>query len=198
MNDVDPRLTAALRRQLDARPEGAPRVGWKVGSGDGERIGDEIAVGHLRAMPAGETYHEGAGHLHADAEVAVEVGGDGTIAGYAAALELVDLSRAGTPEEVVATNVYHCAVAFGPFRRSLPAHPHGTLVVNGELRASGQAPADLAERVVAVARVLGAVGEELRPGDRIITGLIVQVPVAPGDGVVADLGALGRVEVSIS
>jgi 2-keto-4-pentenoate hydratase len=40
-------------------------------------------------------------------------------------------------------------------------------------------------------------GERLRPGDRIITGSIVQAPPAPGDRVAADLGPLGRVELAI-
>ena len=44
---VPPRLVAALRQQLARQPSGAGRVGWKYGSGESERIGDEIAVGSL-------------------------------------------------------------------------------------------------------------------------------------------------------
>jgi hypothetical protein len=83
----------------------------------------------------------GVAALHADAEVALEVGPDG-IAGYGAALELVDL---GSP----------------------PDNPH-----------------DL--------------GERLEPGDRLITGSVVQVPLGDGDRVIADLGSLGRVELAIA
>jgi 2-keto-4-pentenoate hydratase len=56
---------------------------------------------------------------------------------------------------------------------------------------------DYAQRVAGVARLLGAMGEPLRPGDRIITGSIVQVPVAAGERVAADLGPLGRVELAV-
>ena len=45
--------------------------------------------------------------------------------------------------------------------------------------------------------MLGAVGERLTAGDRIITSLVVQVPLGSGDAVVADMGALGRVGLSI-
>jgi hypothetical protein len=201
VSDVDPRLVAAMRRQLASRPSGATRVGWKYGSGDGERIGDEIAVGSLTSatrLDDGATYREGGGDLHADAELAVEVGDDGAIVGYAAALELVDLARDDGPEEVVATNVWHRAVVFGPFVDVLPAGLEGALVVNGERREWGSAPTDVSERVAAVSRVLEAVGERLEPGDRLITGLIVNTPVSPGDDVVADLGSLGSVGVRIA
>jgi len=40
-------------------------------------------------------------------------------------------------------------------------------------------------------------GERLEAGDRIITGSVVQVPIKGGDQVTADLGPLGRVEITI-
>jgi 2-keto-4-pentenoate hydratase len=121
------------------------------------------------------------------------------IAGVGAALEIVDL--AGPPDDpvsVVAANVFHRAVAFGPFQ---PASPVGgilgRLLVNGRTRALAPAAGELAGRVCAAARLLGAMGERLEAGDRIITGSVVQVAVAVGDQVVADLGPLGRVDLSI-
>jgi hypothetical protein len=201
VSDVDPRLVAAMRRQLAARPHNATRVGWKYGSGDGERIGDEIAVGNLTSATAledGSTYRGGGGDLYADAELAVEIGRDGAIAGYAAALELVDLAGDDSPEDVVASNVWHRAVAFGPFADALPSGVEGALVVNGERRDSALAPTDVRDRVAAVSRMLEAVGERLEPGDRVITGLIVNTPVASGDDVVAELGGLGRVGLRIA
>jgi hypothetical protein len=42
------------------------------------------------------------------------------------------------------------------------------------------------------------VGERLQSGDRLITGLIVNIPVASADEVVAEVGALGRVELRIA
>ena len=52
--------------------------------------------------------------------------------------------------------------------------------------------------MAAAARLLGAMGERLEAGDRIITGSVVQVPVRPGDRVTADLGSLGRVELTVT
>jgi hypothetical protein len=201
VSDVDPRLVAAMRRQLASRPAGAARVGWKYGSGDGERIGDEIAVGHLTSatvLADGGIYQGRDEDLHADAELAVELGPGGAIARYAPALELVDLAGDDEPEEVVATNVWHRAVAFGRFADDLPPGLEGALVVNGERRAREWVPSDAAERVAAVGRVLDAVGEALEAGDRVITGLIVNTAVAAGDEVVAELGSLGRVTLRIA
>jgi hypothetical protein len=200
VSDLDPRLASAMRRQLASRPAGATRVGWKYGSGEGERIGREIAVGHLTSatlLDDGSTYRGGGGDLHADAELAVELGEDSAISRYAAALELVDLAGDEGPEEVVARNDYHRAVAFGPFRETRPPGLEGALVVNGARRTAGPAPDDVPERVAAVRRVLEAVGERLHSGDRIITGLIVNGRVGAGDEVVADLGELGRVALRI-
>ena len=71
------------------------------------------------------------------------------------------------------------------------------LIVNGRTRATGQVGFDVTERVDAAARVLAGVGERLCAGDRVITGLVVNVPVGRGDEVVADMGRLGRVALSI-
>jgi 2-keto-4-pentenoate hydratase len=136
-------------------------VGWKVGAGDRERIGDGIVVGHLTSasvLDPGATYRaDSAAALHADAEVALLIGRDGAIDGYATALELVDGVR-----------VARAAVG-----------------------------RDHIEKAHSVADLLDAVGE-LRAGDRLITGSVVQVPVEPGSRVVADFGELGRVAIDVS
>ena len=49
-----------------------------------------------------------------------------------------------------------------------------------------------------VAVLLAAAGEQLRAGDLLISGSVVQVPVAAGDEVVADLGPLGSVGLSLT
>ena len=57
---------------------------------------------------------------------------------------------------------------------------------------------DLAETIRLVADLLGAGGERLRAGDRIIAGsLTAPVPVEPGDAVELELGELGLVGLSI-
>ena len=192
---------------------GAARGGWKLGVGDRERIGDELAVGHLTSatcLDPGAAYHaDDAGDLRADAEVAFELGRDvdpndpagaaAATAGVGVALEIVDLARPpDDPVAVVAANVFHRAVAFGPFRPAQPAGGiRGRLLVNGQPRASAATADDLAGRLAAAARLLGAMGERLEAGAQIITGLVVQVPIEVDDEVVADMGPLGRVGLSI-
>jgi 2-keto-4-pentenoate hydratase len=192
---------------------GAGRVGWKLGMGDRERIGDGPVIGHLTSFtqlePGAVFDARGVDDLRADAEIAVELGLDvepdadeaavrTAIAGFGAALELVDLAGTDDPEAIVAANVWHRAFALHGSRTEPPAAGvEGRLVVNGETRASALADGDLVDGVCAVARLLGAMGERLRAGDRIITGSVVQVSLAPGDEVVADLGALGRVQLAI-
>jgi 2-keto-4-pentenoate hydratase len=207
VRDVDSELVSALREQFAARrklfDEGAAHVGWKLGMGDRESIGGSIAVGHLTSatcLEAGATYvATGPGsRLHADAELAVELDRDGVPAAWAGALEIVDLALLlNEPRSVVATNVFHRAVAFGPFERALPRGVIARLVVDGHVRASGPVPAELGPRLAAAARLLEAVGEHFRAGDRVITGSVVQVPIEIGDDVVADFGALGAVRLSI-
>jgi 2-keto-4-pentenoate hydratase len=79
--------------------------------------------------------------------------------------------------------------------------PHGgveaSLTVKGERAAAGRSDADFSDRVQVVADLLREMGEELRLGDWIITGSVVQVPIEPGDDVVADLPPLGRVGLTI-
>jgi hypothetical protein len=162
---VDPRLVAALTAQLEGwratLGAGATRVGCKLGVGDAERIGDELAIGHLTSatlLAPGAAYTAG-----------------------------------------VAANIFHRAVAFGPLRPPpLSSGLHGRLLVNGRQAASAPVAGDVAARVAAAARVLAAVGERLQPGDRLITGSVVQIPVRPGDRVTADLGPLGRVGLTIT
>jgi 2-keto-4-pentenoate hydratase len=216
---VDPRLAAALTIQLEqwraTLDSGALRVGWKLGIGDSERIGEGPAVGHLTSAtqlePGSMHWGRGGARLHADAEVGIELGADvapnadrnasrAAIAGYGAALELVDLGAPpGSAEEIVAANVFHRAFALGSLDRPWPSDGvEGRLIVNGEARASAAAPPDYADLLLAVAALLDAVGERLRAGDRMLMGSVVQVPIAAGDEVIADLGTLGRVGLTIA
>jgi 2-keto-4-pentenoate hydratase len=219
VSEIDPRLASALLQQLERRDgllrEGAMRVGWKLGMGDRESIGGQIAVGYLTSatrLDPGSRYVAGSpgADLHADAELAIELGRDlpssadaravaDGISGYAAALEIVDLSPLpDEPESVVAANVFHRAVAFGPSRTELPTDDVlASLVVNDFVKANAPFAGGLVDRICKAARLLGAVGERLQAGDRIITGSIVQVAIDVGDVVLADLGALGAVQLAI-
>ena len=155
---------------------------------------------------------EGVGALHADVEVGLVLrrdvdpetdwkGARDAIGGYGAALEVVDLaSPPDDPETIVAANVFHRAFVLGRLDRGFPldGELNGQLIVNGEVRGEAAASRDLAESVRAVAALLGAMGEHLQAGDRLITGAVVQLPVEPGDEVVADLGPLGSTEATIA
>jgi hypothetical protein len=201
LKPVDDRLVEATLAQLARRPAGATRVGWKFGSGEDEQIGGDHIVGHLTSattLEPGATYVGGGSKLHADVEVAVEIGQDLKPVRYAVALEICDLASNGNLENVIVGNDYHRAVVFGSFSTHFPHDETGTLVVNDERRAGGPAPRDVAERVIAVERVLHAVGESLQTGDRVITGLIVNTPLKSGDSVFAALGSLGRVGLAIA
>ena len=150
------------------------------------------------------------GKLRADAEVFVELGStiDGradarvaaaAIRGHGAALELVDLTPLpGEPESIVATNIFHRAVAFGDVRQARPKGVEAAIFVNDDLRDSAPAPDDFPERIARAAAVLAAVGERFERGDRIITGSVVQVPFDLGDDIVADFGTFGSVWLEVA
>ena len=216
MTEVDPRLLAALRRQLERRDAlirgGARQIGWKLGIGAAERIGGEIAVGYLtsttRLDPGGTFRAGGRPRLHADAEIAVEFAADAeagageaavavAIRGYRAALEIVDLAGDEEAEEVIAGNVFHRAVALGELHPGVPGAAEGRLAVNGEARMAARAPEDLVRRLAAAVRILAAAGERIRAGEVVITGNVVQVPVAPGDEVVASITGLAAVALRV-
>ena len=220
MSAVDPRLVQALREQLEQRDalihDGAERVGWKLGLSERDSIGGEIAhVGHLTSatrLRSGESYvATGADvELRADAEIVVELRRDvdpaddpeaarDAIAAYGTALEICDIAPIpNEPHSVVAANDFHRAVTFGGLRPTIAAEVEGELLVNGAVIASRPAARDIPDRLRAAARILAAVDERLRAGDRIITGLIVQVPIGVGDDVVARIGSLGSAHLRIS
>jgi len=71
------------------------------------------------------------------------------------------------------------------------------VLINGEVVDAGEQRVDPAETARIARELLGAAGERLEPRDCIIAGSLVQVPVAPGDEVAADLGELGQVDVKV-
>jgi 2-keto-4-pentenoate hydratase len=222
--EVDARAAEAIKVQLEdwraALASGAERVGWKIGLNIPEvqeRLGlREPVIGHLTSatrLESGGDYPGGeADELRAEPEVAIEVGRDvpgdadsesarEAIAGYGAAIELVDVGRPPADlEGIVAGNVFHRGFVLGASQPALPAEGVEAVVsVNGDERDRADAPDDFAEVVMLVARLLDAVGERLSAGDRIIAGsLTPPVAVGPGDDVAVDLGRLGRVEVHVT
>ena len=213
-------LEAALADWRAALAQGAERIGWKIGLNIPEvqkQLGiEEPVIGFLTSRTViaddGEYAAGGAGALRAEPEVALQLGAAvapdadadearEAIAGLAPAIELVDVERPPTTvEEIVAGNVFHRAVVFGPSRPAMPAEGmRGTLKVDGEEREAADAPDDFADVVRLTARLLGTAGERLKEGDRIIAGsLTPQVPLGPGNQVAVEIGGLGSVRVRIA
>ncbi len=198
-------MFALTRQLLEWRAKlaaGAERVGWKIGRGivPGEEHLEPV-LGHLTSAtqlePGGVYPSAGAKELRVDAELLVAVGTELEPVAYAAALEVVDVGRPPQDfESIVAGNVWHRAFALGPLRAEPPPDVvHAAVRINGELAGSTEQRVDAREPAHIVSGLLAAVGERLEPGDRIIGGSLVHVPVGRGDDVVVDLDELGRVGV---
>jgi 2-keto-4-pentenoate hydratase len=203
-------MAALLARRADALAAGAEPVGWKVGfnlPAIQERLGiDAPLAGFLSTaglLEVGATHATEGRPTVAEAEVAVELGDDArTIVALLPALEVADLpDLSWGVERILAGNIFHRAVAFGP-RVDTAVPGAARVLLNGEVR--DQVPAErtgahLEQMVTAVADRLAAAGERLSPGERIITGVIAPPPsVAAGDRVRLELEALGAVELAFS
>jgi 2-keto-4-pentenoate hydratase len=220
---VHPRVLEAHRAQLERRravlATGARHVGWKVGlgiPGAEELIGRRPVFGHLtsasrldaEALFSADAMRE----LQVDCELAVTLGRDvladgdvdavrGSIAGAATALELCDVGRPPDDfDSIVAANVFHRAFVLGPGRPAREAFApalRGRVWVNGVLRHEADAE-DTLTRILAIARLLEAVGERLRAGDWVICGAASGGLVMQGDEVEVGIAALGNVRVTIA
>ncbi len=213
-------MQAQLARRREALAAGARPVGWKIGF-NGPAIQEHLGltapvVGHLL-----DTGLVDDGALVAlagwtapvlEVEVAIRVGEDGTVAGLAPALELADLDRPPDDlEAVLAGNVYHRGVVFGPeapgvdpgsvaacVTRTGRARPPGGQDDDpvAEVVGRGRIAEDPAATVVFVRSFLARHGAALEPGDRIIGGSVVPpVPVEPGDAFSVDFGPLGSLSI---
>ena len=210
-------LEEGTREQLghwrSALRSGATRVGWKIGfnvPAVREKLGlERPAIGHITSATlvgaTGTHSLAGARNPLVEPEIAVEAGPDGSIAGLAPAIEVIDMpALPQDPSEVhdvVAHNIFHRAAALG---RSKPGATQdgieAVLTVDGE--EAGKADVteyDLAGMLAVARDSLEAVGEQLETGDRLIAGtLTAPVPVKPGSRVALDAGALGKVEIEFT
>jgi 2-keto-4-pentenoate hydratase len=193
---------AMLTRRREILAQGAEPIGWKVGFNVPEiqrKLGiDAPLAGFLTT----DSLIEGEWDEYpvvVESEVAVELGDDGrSIVALLPALELADPPDLDLElEQILAGNIFHRAVAFGP-RVETTEPGSGRILVNGEEQHSVSA-GGLTEMVDAVAARLEAAGEQLRPGERIITGVLAPPHTAePGDTVRLELDALGGVELRFS
>jgi 2-keto-4-pentenoate hydratase len=219
-------LEAQLARWRALRAQGFARVGWKIGLNDPAvqaRLGLRAAVvGHVTLatviVPGSAHSLAGGTLVGAEPEVAIHLGADvppgadgaraaAAIVALGPALEVIDVDAPFDDlEGIVAANVFHRAVLFGV------SHPRGAggrladvtarVVHNGETVATVDAAAvvgDLGETVRLVADLLGACGERLEAGDRILAGSLVRpVWVHPGDVVGLEMEPLGDVELAFT
>jgi 2-keto-4-pentenoate hydratase len=193
------------RRMID---EGARPLGWKLGFGAPaamEKLGiDRPLVGFLTdrtLLPDGATAHVGDWvKPMLEPEVAVRVGNDGTIDGYAVAIELADLDPPPEDAEaIVAGNIFHKHVLLGPIRDPTPQLT-ATLERDGEELGRTDTPTELTGEYAQLVQVVRAIAQdELRAGDVIITGSIFPpVEVRPGETITANVAPLGSLTVRIA
>jgi 2-keto-4-pentenoate hydratase len=198
-------------RRREILAQGAKPLGWKVGFNLPEfqrKLGiDAPLAGFLTTdslLEDGAEWSLGnEGEVIVESEVGVELGEDArTIVALLPALELADPPDLDQDvETILAGNIFHRAVAFGPRVETSQPGP-GRILVNGKQQHSLDAEhtgANLERMVEAVARRLAEADEELRPGERIITGVLAPPHKAePGDTVRLELDALGGVELRFS
>jgi 2-keto-4-pentenoate hydratase len=196
-----------LVRRREILAQGAEPIGWKIGfniSAAQEKLGiDAPLAGFLSSdglLEDGAEVSLDDGPVVVESEVAVELGPDGrSIVALLPALEVADTPDLDQDvETILAGNIFHRAVVFGP--RVETAEPGaGRVLVNGEVEhaiAPGETSAHLEEMVEAVRKRLAAVDEDMLPGQRIITGVLAPPHAAhPGDRVRLELDALGGVEL---
>jgi 2-keto-4-pentenoate hydratase len=193
------------RRQLLAR--GAQPIGWKVGfniHAAQEKLGiDRPLAGFLTTdglLDDGAEVSLADGPVVVESEVAVELAEDArSIAALLPALEVADLPDLDQDvETILAGNIFHRAVAFGP-RVETRAPGAARILVNGEVEhevAPAETAGHLEAMIEAVARRLAEAGQELAPGERIITGVLAPPHAArPGDRVRLELERLNGVEL---
>jgi 2-keto-4-pentenoate hydratase len=201
-------MAALLIRRREILARGAQPVGWKVGFNlpeFQEKLGiDAPLAGFLTSdtlLQDGSEWSLGKqGDVIVESEVAVELGDDArSIVALLPALELADppdLSQ--DVDTILAGNIFHRGVAFGP-RVETDAPGAGRILVRGSVQHevdAERAGGNLKAMVEAVAARLAEADEELRPGDRIITGVLAPPHRAePGDTVRLELEAVGAVEL---
>jgi 2-keto-4-pentenoate hydratase len=218
----DPRVAAGLRAALARREAelsaGARPLGWKIGINVPEvqrRLGLEAPViGYLTTATelasSAERSLAGMTRPAVEPEVAVHLGGPvaadadpaavrQAIAGLGAAIELVDVDLPFEDvETIVAGNVFHRGVIFGPPDTARAGGSLDGLKVR-VTRNSAEAGDDPVEVVRHVAGLLAPLGVSLEPGDRIIAGsLATPLPVEPGDSIEVEIDPLGSVRLALT
>jgi 2-keto-4-pentenoate hydratase len=204
---VEAGMRALLARRSAELEQGAAPVGWKIGFNTPAiqaHFGISGAVvGYLTdttVIDAGDPIDLSGWQRPAlEVEVAIRVGDNGGVGALGPALELVDLDLPfDRLEPILAGNVFHRGVVFGPESVAPDLHELAVAVVkDGEQVADGLLR-ERPEATIGVVRAfLGAHGARLRPGERIIAGsLIAPMDIAPGDRLDVSFGVLGSLSIA--
>ena len=202
-----------MEAQLELRrarlAAGDAPLGWKAGFGTPEAFEklDTTAplVGFLlrsAMVVSGTAYStEGFGRPALEPEVAVRVGEGGVPSALGPAFEIADVEQTSDVQRILAGDIFQRGVVLGPMaeRPSLEA-ASALVAVNGEeVRVADPEalPGAIADVVAHVSGFLPEFGEQLRPGDIVITGSIVPpLQIEPGDQVEYDLHGIGSVSIS--
>jgi 2-oxo-3-hexenedioate decarboxylase len=213
----------ARRKRIES---GERRVGWKIGlnaPAAQRQLGiSKAMIGYLTSgtelAPGSSHSLAGATRVGVEAEIVVEVaepvaaGVDreraaAAIGGLGAAIEVIDIDLPFEDlERILAGNVFHRAVIMGA-ASSARADVDASEVVARVLRNGSEeatAPAgtligELPDIVRLVADMLGAFGETLLEGDRIISGSLTTIVwVEAGDRAEVDLGPLGKLAIGFT
>lgn len=210
---ADPRVRRGMQAQLELRRRrvaaGEPPLGWKVGFGTPEAF-DKLntsapLVGFLlrsALVPSGSHYSlDDFGRAALEPEVAVRVGPDGAPAALGPAFEIADVEPTDDVERILAGDIFQRGVVLGPMVDRTSLETASALVsVNGEQVSVADPealPGALVDVVAHVSDLLPEFGEQLRPGDVVITGSIVPpLQVERGDGVEYELEGIGSVSIS--
>lgn len=191
---MDDRVERGMRRQLASAPPDA--IGWKLALNAPplmKRLGlEEPALGRLSAARVAVGTHSLASSAQpaVEPELVLEAGEGAAVARIGVALEVVDFDRGlDNVEEVIATNVFHRAVAFGSLVAPVaPGDAVFSLTGSEPARVStGDAPLSTLRWVDGF---LGRLGRGLAPGELVIAGALAPpAPVSAGD--VAELVVAG-------
>jgi 2-keto-4-pentenoate hydratase len=201
-----------LARRRDELAAGAEHLGWKVGFGSPAGMAalglDRPVVGYLtkgRLLEPGSTVSV-AGWTRGviEAEIAAYVGPGLVVDGWALAVELADVDHPPTEvEEIVAGNVYHRHVLLGGRVATLPGDRGVRVRLDGHEVAATSDPdalvGELGWVLDTTASTLAAAGNELAPGDVVITGsMIPPMDVAPGQLWEVSAPGLGSIAVRLT
>jgi 2-keto-4-pentenoate hydratase len=205
-------VARGMRTLLERRAEdiagGASAIGWKIGMNglaiqehfglDGPVVGYMTDASMLVGGPDAPISLSGWQGPALEVEVAIRVGPD---AALAPALELVDLNLPFDDiEPILAANVFHRGVIFGPDLTGLDVTDLRVAVTSAGVQvAEGRLTESPEVTIAAVRTFLERHGAHLAAGDRIIAGsMIAPLSISPGDELMVDFGPLGALEVRFS